>query len=77
MHTAKASFPSVAQQVRDLLNEKAAAAFLDVEPGTLSVWRSTGRYGIPFVKVGHLVRYRRTDLEDWLQSRTRTSGSTE
>ena len=70
MHTA------ISQQVRELLDEKQAAALLTVEPGTLSVWRSTGRYKIPFVKIGHLVRYRRTDLESWLESRVRESGAT-
>ena len=72
----RASFPEISQQVRDLLDEKQAAALLTVEPGTLSVWRSTGRYKIPFVKIGHLVRYRRTDLESWLESRVRESGAT-
>ena len=62
---------------RDLLDEKAAADFLQLSPGTLSVWRSTGRYRIPFVKVGRRVRYRRADLEAWLESRTRTNGATE
>jgi predicted site-specific integrase-resolvase len=59
-----------------LLDEKAAADFLQLAPGTLSVWRSTGRYKVPFVKVGHLVRYRRSDLETWLESRTRANGAT-
>ena len=62
---------------RDLLNEKEAAALLGVSPGTLSVWRSTGRYSLPFLKVGFLVKYRRSDLLAWLESRTRASGATE
>lgn len=56
----------------DLLDEKAAADLLDLSPGTLSVWRSTGRYAIPFVKIGRNVRYRRADLDAWLAQRTRT-----
>lgn len=60
----------------ELLDEKAAALMLDVAPGTLSVWRSTGRYGLPFVKIGRKVRYRRTDLEVWLAARIRISGAT-
>ena len=60
----------------NLLDEKQAAEVLTVEPGTLSVWRSTGRYKIPFVKVGRRVRYRRADLETWLESRTRANGAT-
>lgn len=55
-----------------LLDEKAAATYLDLKPGTLSVWRSTGRYAIPFVKIGRNVRYRRADLDAWLEQRTRT-----
>ena len=62
---------------RELLDERAAAALLNIAPGTLSVWRSTGRYRIPFVKVGRRVRYRRSDLEAWLVSRTRSNGATE
>ena len=67
----------IVQRTRDLLDEKKAAEVLDVEPGTLSVWRSTGRYKIPFLKIGSKVRYRRSDLEAWLESRTRTNGTTE
>jgi len=59
-----------------LLDEKAAAQLIDVAPGTLSVWRSTGRYQLPFVKIGRNVRYRRTDLTDWLERRYRESGAT-
>ena len=60
----------------DLLDDKAAAAYLSLSPGTLSVWRSTGRYNIPYVKVGRLVRYRRADLDAWLEKRYRQSGAT-
>jgi excisionase family DNA binding protein len=60
----------------DLLDDKAAANLLDVSPGTLSVWRSTGRYALPFLKVGRKVRYRRSDLLAWLESRTRETGAT-
>ncbi|MCB1506867.1 MAG: helix-turn-helix domain-containing protein [Hyphomicrobiaceae bacterium] len=67
---------SILQANRDLLDERAAAAVLDVAPGTLSVWRSTGRYNLPFLKVGRKVRYRRGDLLAWLEARTRESGAT-
>jgi predicted DNA-binding transcriptional regulator AlpA len=59
-----------------LLDESKAAEVLGLSPGSLSVWRSTGRYQVPFIKVGHLVRYRVADLDAWLESRTRTSGAT-
>ena len=56
--------------------DHAAAALLDVSPGTLSVWRSTGRYALPFLKIGRKVRYRRADIEAWMRARTRESGAT-
>ena len=62
--------------LNDLLDEKQAATVLNVKPGTLSVWRSTGRYSIPFVKVGRSVRYRLDDLNAWLESRTQANGAT-
>ena len=49
---------------------------LDVSPGTLSVWRSTGRYALPFLKIGRKVRYRRADLDAWLAARLRETGAT-
>jgi excisionase family DNA binding protein len=60
----------------DLLNEVQAAVILDTSVGTLQVWRSTGRYKIPFIKIGRNVRYKRADLEAWIESRTRTRGAT-
>ena len=62
--------------LNDLLDQNEAAQLLHVTPGTLSVWRSTGRYSIPFVKVGRSVRYRRSDLNSWIDSRTQTNGAT-
>ncbi len=70
------SLQSIVQASRELLDEKSAAEVLEVTPGTLSVWRSTGRYALPFLKVGRKVRYRRTDLLAWLEKRTRQNGAT-
>jgi len=61
---------------RDLLTEEEAAKKIDVKTGTLSVWRSTGRYSLPFIKVGRKVRYRSSDLDAWILSRTRATGAT-
>lgn len=55
----------------DLLTEDEAAALLGLKPQTLCVWRSAGRYQLPFLKVGRLVRYRRKELEQWIESRLR------
>ena len=56
----------------DLVSPIGAAEFLDVQVQTLAVWRTTGRYNLPFVRVGRLIRYRIGDLEKWLADRTAT-----
>lgn len=57
--------------IRDpLCSPEQAAAFLGVKPQTLAVWRSTRRHGLPFVKVGRLVKYRASDLTKFIESRT-------
>lgn len=64
------------QNTSDLLDEVSAAAILAVTPGTLAVWRCTGRYNLPFIKIGRKVRYRRSDLDSWLSARTRINSAT-
>ena len=54
----------------DLVHEKAAAEYLDISPGTLRVWRCTGRVALPYIKVGRSVRYRVRDLERFIEQRT-------
>ncbi len=53
-----------------LLNRKEAAEILGVKEETLAAWKCTQRYHIPVVKVGRLVRYRYSDLLDFIESRT-------
>ena len=53
-----------------LLNRKEAAEFLGIKEMTLAIWQSTKRYGLPVVKVGRLVRYRRSDLLTFIENRT-------
>ena len=64
------------QSTDPLLNPNEAAEFLDVAEKSLAVWRCTGRYSIPFYKVGRHVKYRKSDLEAWLESRCRSNGAT-
>ena len=70
------SLTKIPYDSRQLLDDKAAAMVLNVTPGTLSVWRSTGRYALPYLKIGSKVRYRPADLLAWLEQRTRSSGTT-
>ena len=53
-----------------LTDEQTAELIGGITTQTLSVWRCTGRYNLPFVKVGRLVRYKRADVEQWIESRT-------
>lgn len=64
-------------QANALLTPNDAADMMQVSVGTLQVWRSTGRHSLPFVKVGGCVRYRRSDIEAWLDRRTQANGATE
>lgn len=52
------------------VDDKQAATALGIKASTLSVWRSTGRYNLPYMKVGRLVRYRLSDLAEFLARRT-------
>ena len=72
-----ATLADILQRGGDLLSIQEAADFLQLSPGTLSVWRSVGRYSLPFVKIGAKVRYRRGDLQTWLDSRVRINGATQ
>jgi len=42
---------------------------LHVTPETLAVWRCTGRYDLPFVKVGSKVFYEAADIDTFIESR--------
>ncbi|WP_082580594.1 helix-turn-helix domain-containing protein [Phycicoccus sp. Root563] len=48
------------------VTEKEAAATLHVHPGTLRNWRSAGRGGPAFYKIGGKVLYRRVDVARFL-----------
>ncbi|WP_054762272.1 helix-turn-helix domain-containing protein [Methylomonas koyamae] len=54
----------------EIFNNTAAAEYIGVTPRTLEVWRCTKRYQIPFIKVGRLVKYRKSALDAFLESRT-------
>jgi len=54
----------------NLLTRQQAAEYLGLRRQTLAAWASTGRYGLPFIRVGRKVRYRQSDLDRWLRERT-------
>lgn len=53
------------------VSPEVAGKFLSTAPRTLSIWRSTGRYNLPYYKAGRTVRYRVTDLVKFKASRMR------
>jgi helix-turn-helix protein len=64
------TMPELKNAAGDLLDEKQAADFLKVASNTLSVWRSTKRYPLPYVRVGRCIRYKRSDLEKFVAENT-------
>lgn len=56
-----------------LLTRAEAAVYLGVAVATLDKWAVTGRYGLPMVRVGTAVRYRKSDLDKWIEARTVSS----
>lgn len=55
-----------------LLDRKSAAKYLRVSPGTLAVWDCTKRYDLKPIKIGRAVRYRRADLDKFIEQRLST-----
>ncbi len=55
-----------ANQVEALLDEKDVAEVFRISRQTLRVWRMNGR-GPIFIRVGRCIRYRREDLDVWLE----------
>lgn len=51
-----------------LLSRIEAAKYIGVCPQTLAVWASTGRYGLPMVKIGRYAKYRKEDLDRFIES---------
>lgn len=56
-------------ETQKLLTTKELAKYLDIGESTLLQYRFDGT-GPAYIKLGHLVRYRISDVEAWLASRT-------
>ena len=57
--------------ISKLLSQKEAAAFLGCTESTLQSWRSGDRYKyrLKYIRVGRLIRYRLSDLEEFVERR--------
>ena len=51
-----------------LMTQHEAAQYLGTSVGVLNVWRHLGKQKIPFVRWGRHIRYRKTDLDAWIES---------
>lgn len=52
----------------DLLTPNEVSKMLGVGVETLNAWRALRRYDLPYVKVGRLVRYRQSDVMQFIES---------
>lgn len=51
----------------DIGNERDASLHIKVSVSGLRKWRATGQ-GPKFYRLGRLIRYKRSDLDEWLES---------
>jgi len=57
----------------NVMTTEQAAAYMGLNPGTLTNWRNLKRYDLPFIKVGKrgYVRYRESDINEFLERNTK------
>ena len=58
----------------NLLNTSQVAAILGIKPNTAEIWRLQGK-GPKFYKIGRLVKYSSSDLDEYLRAQQRGSTS--
>lgn len=63
-------FFQIYKKTNPLLSAREAANYLGITEQTLATWRCNKRYGIPYVKVGRLVKYRQSSLDTFLDNQT-------
>lgn len=51
----------------ELLTPKEVETLFKIKTGTLANWRSQGK-GPQYHKIGRTVRYKRNDVEEWIES---------
>ena len=58
-----------------LLSPREAAEVLGLSVATLATWRSEGRVPLRFVRCGRHIKYRLSDLIDFIDKRTENPGA--
>ncbi len=64
-----APFTAADLQSEEMVDPPEASRFLRTTEHTLAVWRCHNRYGLPFIRVGRRIKYRRRDLINFVNSR--------
>lgn len=62
--------PNSGPNAAQLLTRKQAADYIGVKPHTLAAWACNRRYDLVYVKIGRLVKYRKADLDAFIQKNT-------
>lgn len=66
--TAATVTPLTRREASELWTDEVCAEYLSVEPRTLRLWRNTR--GLPFYRItSKIIRYRRLDVDGWLDRR--------
>lgn len=52
-----------------LLTRREAAEYLGVKYDTLSLWATKKRYNLPMIKIGRMCKYRKEDLDNFIENR--------
>ena len=49
-----------------LLSNEEAADYLGIKTNTLTIWRTTKRFEIPYIQIGRKIKYKKSDLDKFL-----------
>lgn len=52
---------------QQLMSRKEAAAYLGLATQTLATWASTKRHNLPYTRIGRLAKYRKADLDAFIE----------
>lgn len=56
------------KNVREIMSRKEAADYLGISESTMANWACTKKYHIPYFRVGRKVKYRRQDLDEFMEN---------
>lgn len=63
------SIKSIKEADSIFLTRRQAAEYLGISPSTLAVWGCTKRYNLFYVKIKSHAKYRKSDLDAFIESR--------